>query len=170
MTCRYSPIWTGSPNFVHQPYHRPYPSPTNPYIYIYMYTPQVHQSQELWYSSCQRPLGCGFTFRIPSFTLTLSGSFWVTLTNTPLKFNMEPEKGPWKRRSHLETIIFRFYVKLWGCIPCANLNFQVPQPYEKWRGSPSNRDLACDDHGIFHSPVFHWSITSWWLSHPVETY
>ena len=35
---------------------------------------------------------------------------------TPLKFNMEPEKGPPEiRRSLLKTIPFRFYVKLWGC-------------------------------------------------------
>jgi len=47
-------------------------------------------------------------------------------SSRPLKFNMEPENGtleretpleketpaPWKRRPLLETIIFRFYVKL----------------------------------------------------------
>ncbi len=36
--------------------------------------------------------------------------------NTPLKFSMEPEISPWKRRFLLETMIFRFHVKLQGCI------------------------------------------------------
>ena len=39
----------------------------------------------------------------------------TTKTSTPLKFNMEPENQPLEKEIPLETIIFRFHVKLWGC-------------------------------------------------------
>lgn len=38
------------------------------------------------------------------------------ITNTPMKFNMETENQPMRRRFLLETMIFRFHLKLWGCI------------------------------------------------------
>ena len=53
---------------------------------------------------------------VVGWTLDFSG--WVTssIANTPLKFNMEPERKSWKRRFLLETIIFRFHVIFRGSI------------------------------------------------------
>ena len=38
--------------------------------------------------------------------------------NRLLEAAVEPENGPLERRSFLKTIIFKFYVKLWGCNTC----------------------------------------------------
>lgn len=48
------------------------------------------------------------------------------ITNTPMKFNMETENQPMRRRFLLETMIFRFHLKLWGSM--VNLAFLEAAP------------------------------------------
>ena len=53
-----------------------------------------------------------------NFPLTLIGVLTMVYhksPHTPPKFNTEPEnKSYWKRKVHLESIIFRFHVEFWG--------------------------------------------------------
>ena len=64
----------------------------------------------------------------------------VVVTPTSPKFNMEPEnKSLEGRKVLLETMIFRFHVKFWGCIPYSQtMDFR---PFEKWL--PQNTYPAC---------------------------
>ena len=56
----------------------------------------------------------GIVFKWPLYQWTpVPGYLWIYTT---LKFNVQPENGPRKRRSLLKAIIFRFYVKLRGRI------------------------------------------------------
>ena len=71
--------------------------------------------------------------RVPNHLLT-GMILQVSVHVLPRKLNMEPKNSPpWKRRSHLETSMFRFYLKLWGCkntklIPML-VNIPVPSDF-----------------------------------------
>ena len=49
----------------------------------------------------------------------------------PWSLTWNLKKAPWKRRSHLESIIFRFYVKLQGCTPFGILALGQNYPNHK---------------------------------------
>ena len=60
-------------------------------------------------------------------------------TTTPLKLNVEPENRPLERRFLLETIIFRFHVKLWvcSCFEVKIFHHFFPNQGGPWNGTPS---------------------------------
>ena len=65
------------------------------------------------------PANCSKTML--SLAVSLLSYLWLH----PWRLTWNLKMAPWKRRSLLETIIFRFYVKLWGCMLAKRpLNFE----------------------------------------------